>query len=116
MYTSHQDYLAGEANILAASPKSRWDDNGLQSHRWICLDNPAWVHNRAETSLHPARFSCEELTAYFRAAAGALTPVTVNVDVDQNGQILPESLNLLRQAFAGLARPVSSAAATHRPS
>ena len=116
MYTSHQDYLAGEANILAAPPTSRWDGNGLQNHRWICLDNPAWVHNRPDTSLHPARFSREELTAYFRAAAGALTPVTVNVDIDQNGQILPESLNLLRQASAGLARPVSSAVGSHCPS
>lgn len=109
MYTSHQDYLAGEANALAAPPTSRWDVNGLQNHRWICLDNTAWVHHSAETPLHPARFSLDELAAYFRAAAAACTPVTVNVDVDQNGQMSPESLDLLRLASAGLARPLQAA-------
>lgn len=98
LYTRHQDYLAGEANELVEVPTSRWTHGGLQNHRWICLDNPDWVHGTADTPLWPARYRVDALAAYLRAARAAQTPVTFNVDVDQQGRMLAASLQMLQQA------------------
>ena len=43
LYSEHQDYLAGEVNDMIDPPRSRWAANGLQAHRWVCLDHPDWV-------------------------------------------------------------------------
>ena len=96
-YSEHQDYLAGEVNELCETPEGRWAPNGLQNHRWVCLDNPHWVH-RVETPLMPPRYSVEEVAAYLRAARRAQTPVTFNVDVAQSGELSAESLRLCAEA------------------
>ena len=95
LYTTHQDYLAGEANNLVEAPVSRFAGNGLQNHRWVCLDNPDWVHARPDTPLCPSRYAWEQLLPYLQAARAASTPVTFNVDTDQGGQLLPSTLQLL---------------------
>jgi hypothetical protein len=97
MYTTHQDYLAGEANELIEPPSSRWAANGLQNHRWVCLDNPDWVHAKVDTPLFASRYDYEQLLAYLQCAAAASTPVTFNTDVDQAGRLNPASLSLLRR-------------------
>jgi hypothetical protein len=95
LYTRHQDYLAGEANTLINPPAKQFAPNGLQNHRWVCLDNPQWVHARAGMPLVPPRYGREELRDYLRAARAATTPVTFNVDVDQGGQVLDATVKLL---------------------
>jgi len=97
-YSEHQDYLAGEVNELCEPPEGRWAPNGLQNHRWVCLDNPGWVHGRVETPLMRPRYSVEEVAAYLRTARRAQTPVTFNVDVAQSGELSAESLRLCAAA------------------
>jgi hypothetical protein len=95
MYTQHQDYLPGEANDLIEVPTSRYHANGLQNHRWVCLDNDDWVHSRPNTPLARARYSAEQLRAYVSAAHACHTPVTFNIDIDQRGEVLEATLALL---------------------
>ncbi len=95
LYTTHQDYLAGEANDLVEPPQGAVAPNGLANHRWICLDNPDWVHSKPQTPLVPPRFGRAELSAYLSACRAAQTPLTINVDIDQTGAVHPQTLQLL---------------------
>lgn len=100
LYTTHQDYLSGEANALVHAPTSRFCANGLQNHRWVCLDNPDWLHSKPNTPLVPSRYAWDQLHTYLQAARAASTPVTFNVDTDQCGQLHPSTLHLLAQLAA----------------
>lgn len=100
LYTDHQDYEWGEANDLIAVPAAQFTPDGLQAHRWVCLDNPDWVHSRYNEPLSSSRFKLEELRSYVRTAHRFRVPVTFNIDVDRNGEFLPETLQLLRRLKA----------------
>jgi hypothetical protein len=97
LYTDHQDYESGEANELVAVPAARFTPDGLQAHRWVCLDNRDWVHSLYNRPLARAHFGLEQLLPYVKAAHRFSVPVTFNIDVDRNGEFLPEILQLLRQ-------------------
>jgi hypothetical protein len=100
LYTDHQDYEWGEANDLIAVPAAQFTPDGLQAHRWVCLDNPDWVHSRYNEPLSSSRFKLEELRSYVQTAHRFRVPVTFNIDVDRNGEFLPETLQLLRRLKA----------------
>lgn len=95
LYSTHQDYEGGEANDLVAIPSSRFTLDHLQGHRWVCLDNPAWVHSRAMTRLATPRYHLEHVTDYVRGCNKSSVPVTFNIDIDRTGILSSESLALL---------------------
>jgi Alpha-L-fucosidase len=97
LYSSHQDYEGGEANDLVAVPSSRYTPDHLQAHRWICLDNPDWVHSRVMTPLAPPRFKSASVADYVRLCNRNSVPVTFNVDIDRTGAFSSESLAFLRE-------------------
>jgi hypothetical protein len=97
LYSSHQDYEGGEANDLVAVPSSRYTIDHLQGHRWVCLDNPEWLHGRVKTPLAKPRFKVESVVDYVRSCNTSSVPVTFNVDIDRTGTFSPESLALLRE-------------------
>ena len=97
LYSTHQDYEGGEANDLVAVPTSRYTPDHLQAHRWVCLDNPGWVHGRVKTPLAAPRFPLASVSDYVRTSNRASVPVTFNLDIDRTGLISPESLDFLRQ-------------------
>jgi hypothetical protein len=97
LYTDRQDYEWGEANDLIAVPAAQFTPDGLQAHRWVCLDNPGWVHSHYNQPLVPARFALEDLVRYVKTAHHFKVPVTFNIDVDRNGEFLPETLQLLKE-------------------
>ena len=97
LYSTHQDYEGGEANDLVAVPTSRYTPDHLQAHRWVCLDNPGWVHGRVKTPLAAPRFPLANVTDYVRVCNRSSVPVTFNLDIDRTGLISPESLAFLRQ-------------------
>jgi hypothetical protein len=97
LYTDHQDYEWGEANDLVAVPAAQFTPDGLQAHRWVCLDNPAWVHSGYNEPLVPSRFALEHLVKYVKTAHRYSVPVTFNIDVDRNGEFLPETIQLLKE-------------------
>lgn len=100
LYTTHQDYLAGEVNDLIDAPCSRFGVHGLQEHRWVCLDNPNWVHSTTNTPLATPRYSVEQIAAYLRCTAALGVPVSFNVDIDQGGALCGASLSVLKRAAA----------------
>ena len=102
MYSSHQDFEGGEANDLVGAPTSRWTPDHLQAHRWVCLDNPAWVHSRVKTPLVPPRFKSESVEDYVRICNRSGVPVTFNVDIDRTGLFSPDSIQFLGKLKARL--------------
>jgi hypothetical protein len=97
LYSTHQDYEGGEANDLVAVPASRYTPDHLQAHRWVCLDNPGWVHDRVKTPLAGPRFPLSSVADYVRTSNRVSVPVTFNLDIDRTGLISPQSLAFLRQ-------------------
>jgi hypothetical protein len=102
LYSTHQDYEGGEANDLVAVPSSRFTPDHLQGHRWVCLDNPAWVHSRVATPMASPRFHLDQVADYVRTSNLSSVPVTFNIDIDRTGLLSPESLALLRQVKSRL--------------
>jgi hypothetical protein len=96
LYSTHQDYEAGEAGNLVAIPSAQFTPDHLQDHRWACLDNPNWVHGKVRTPLAGPRFGLAAVEDYVRTCNSVKVPVTFNVDIDRTGLLSPESLSLLR--------------------
>lgn len=97
LYSKHQDYEAGEANDLVAVPSTRFTRDGLQVHRWVCLDNADWLHARVNTPLAKPRFTAASAEDYVRSCRASRVPVTFNVDIDRTGTFSAESLQFLRE-------------------
>ena len=96
IYSTHQDYEGGEANELVAVPSSQFTPDHLQGHRWVCLDNPEWIHYRVMTPMAQPRFRLESVADYVRICNKSKVPVTFNIDIDRTGLLSPGSLALLR--------------------
>jgi hypothetical protein len=97
LYTTHQDFEGGEANDLVAVPSSQFTPDHLQAHRWVCLDNPEWIHYRVMTPLAGPRFRLESVVDYVTTCNKNKVPVTFNVDIDRTGRLSSESLALLHK-------------------
>jgi hypothetical protein len=97
IYSTHQDYEAGEANDMVAVPSSQFTPDHLQAHRWVCLDNPEWIHYRVMTPMASPRYRLESVSEYVSMCNMTRVPVTFNVDIDRTGLLSPASLALLRK-------------------
>jgi hypothetical protein len=97
MYTSHQDYWAGEIrNLEEDPPSSRYKDNGLQWHGWICLDDKRWVHAKRDTEIPDVRFSDEQVVEYVRTCIKHQAPVAFNLSIYQDATMSPKSLRQMQ--------------------
>jgi hypothetical protein len=103
LYSTHQDYEAGEANDLVAVPSSQFTPDHLQAHRWVCLDNPEWIHYRVMTPLAPPRFRLDSVAQYVSTCNKSKVPVTFNIDTDRTGLMSQESLALLHKVKSQIA-------------
>jgi alpha-L-fucosidase len=97
LYTTHQDYWAGELVNLKTPPTGRYLANGLQWFGWTCLDLRAWVHTKRNTEIPPPLYSDEELAAYVRQCHSHQAPITFNVGIYQDGTLAPASLEQLHR-------------------
>lgn len=96
IYSTHQDYESGEVNKPEAVPAAQFTTDHLQGHRWVCLDNPGWVHNKVVTPLAGPIYALERITDYVQTCNKVKVPVTFNVDIDRTGLLSPDSLAFLR--------------------
>jgi len=96
IYSTHQDYEGGEANDLVAVPSCQFTPDHLQGHRWVCLDNPEWIHYRVMTQMASPRFRLDSVADYVNVCNQSKVPVTFNLDIDRTGLLNPVSLALLR--------------------
>ena len=91
-YTEHQDYYAGETLILNDESAFRETPAGLQPHFWGCIDNRFWLHNQPDTPFASPLYTDDELRKFIYTHTHAGATVTINLEIDQNGIMNPESL------------------------
>ncbi len=105
LYTTHQDYWAGELVNLESPARGRYLDNGLQWFGWTCLEDRAWVHTRLDTPIPAPLHSDEAILRYVRTCNQHRAPMTFNVGIYQEGTLAPGSVDQLSRLDRAL-KPV----------
>jgi hypothetical protein len=96
LYTTHQDYWAGEMTDLQHPPASRFLDNGLQWHGWICLDEASWVHYQIDTEIPNGLYTDEQIISFVRQCQKHRAPMTFNLGIYQDGTFSPHAIRQLQ--------------------
>lgn len=105
LYTSHQDYWAGELVDLKHPPKDRYHPaNGLQWFGWTCLEDRAWVHGQRDSEIPPPLYSDEEIVSFVRTCNSHQAPMTFNVGIYQDGTMAAASVEQLHRLGVALGR------------
>jgi hypothetical protein len=82
LYTTHQDYWAGELVDLKHPPTGHYHlSNGLQWFGWTCLEDRAWVHHRLDTKIPNPLYSDDEIVRFVRTCNSHQAPMTFNVGI-----------------------------------
>jgi alpha-L-fucosidase len=102
LYTSHQDYWAGELTDLKHPPAARIHANGLQWFGWACIDYRGWVHTRLNSEIPKPLYSDEEVISYVRECNAHQAPMTFNVGIYQDGTMAEASVEQLRRVGRAL--------------
>jgi alpha-L-fucosidase len=102
LYTTHQDYWAGELIDLQHPPQGRFLENGLQWFGWTCLEDRAWVHAKRDSEVPPPLYSDEEITSFVRTCNSHQAPMTFNVGIYQDGTLAAASVEQLQRVKRAL--------------
>jgi alpha-L-fucosidase len=102
LYTTHQDYWAGELVNLKTPATSRYQENGLQWFGWTCLDFRAWVHTKLNTEIPKPLYSDEEIITFVQQCNAHQAPMTFNVGIYQDGTMAEASVEQLRRLCTAL--------------
>ncbi len=97
LYTTHQDYWAGELVDLKHAPLGRFQSNGLQWFGWTCLEDRGWVHHQRDTEIPKPLYSDDELLAFVRTTSANQAPMTFNVGIYQDGTMASASIEQLHR-------------------
>jgi len=105
LYTTHQDYWAGELVDLARPPTGRYHPaNGLQWFGWTCLEDRAWVHHRLDTEIPAPLYADDQLAAFVRTCNRHQAPMTFNVGIYQDGAMAERSVEQLHRLDTALGK------------
>jgi alpha-L-fucosidase len=102
LYTTHQDYWAGELVNLDHPAKSRYLDSGLQWFGWTCLEDRGWVHTKRDTPIRPPLYTDEQVLRYVRTCNQHMAPMTFNVGIYQDGTLASQSVEQLHRLHTAL--------------
>ena len=102
LYTTHQDYWAGESVDLRHPPQGRFLPNGLQWFGWTCLEDRAWVHTKVDTEIPKPLYADEEIIAFVRTCNAHQAPMTFNVGIYQDGTMAERSVEQLHRVRKAL--------------
>lgn len=102
LYTTHQDYWAGEMVDLKHPAAARRLPSGLQWFGWTCLEDRRWVHSRLDSEIPKPLYSDQELLAYVGACNRHQAPMTFNVGIYQDGTLAEASVEQLHRLGAAL--------------
>lgn len=94
LYSSHQDYYAGETQLLDRNYKG--EKLVMQDHRWTCME-PEWVYKEKRAPFAHPRFEESEYRDFIGKHTAHGTMVTLNIAVDQSGLMNPESCGMIRR-------------------
>ena len=97
LYTTHQDYWAGEMVNLKTPAKSRYLPSGLQWFGWTCLEDRGWVHHQLNSEIPRPLYSDEEVISCVRTCNSHQAPMTFNVGIYQDGALAPASVEQLHR-------------------
>jgi hypothetical protein len=97
LYTTHQDYWAGELVNLDTPAKGRYLDNGLQWFGWTCLEDRRWMHHRLNTEIPQPLYADDDVISYVRTCNSHQAPMTFNVGIYQYGTIAEASVEQLHR-------------------
>ena len=104
LYTTHQDYWAGEMVNLKTPAKSRYLNNGLQWFGWTCAEDRRWVQSKLDTPIPPPLYSDEQVIDFVRTCNKHMAPMTFNVGIHQDGTMASASVKQLHRLAAALRR------------
>ena len=102
LYTTHQDYWAGELVNLETPATARFLPNGLQWFGWTCIDDRRWVHGKSDTPIPAPLYSDEQVIAFVRQCNKRMAPMTFNVGIYQDGTMAVESVEQLHRLHLAL--------------
>ncbi len=103
--TEYQDYYGGEggrgfsgldAGIFPTGPKQ-----GLQAHGCFILEKE-WGHIKLDTPIPSPRFTSQEMTQMIKRALQRQFPLSINLEMYEDGSVSPESMSLLRELKAAV--------------
>ncbi len=97
LYTTHQDYWAGEMVNLNTPATSSCLDNGLQWFGWTCLDDRRWVQSRLDTPIPPPLYSDDQVIDFVRNCSKHMAPMTFKGGIHQDGTMAPASVEQLHR-------------------
>ena len=102
LFTTHQDYWAGEMGNLKTPAKSRYLESGLQWFGWTCLEDRRWVQARLGTPIPPPLYTDQQVIDFVRTCNKHMAPMTFNVGIYQDGTMALASVKQLRRLAAAL--------------
>jgi len=102
LYTTHQDYWAGELVNLDTPAKGRFLDNGLQWFGWTCIEDRRWVHTKLDTPIPPPLYTDEQVIGFVRTCNQHMAPMTFNVGIYQDGAMAKASVEQLHRLHVAL--------------
>ncbi|CAA6677758.1 MULTISPECIES: alpha-L-fucosidase [unclassified Lentimonas] len=100
--TDYQDYFAGEGMFDAADlePGSgvlqSGPQKGLMAHRCFVFES-RWGHIKRDTPIPEPKYSLERLTRLIKRAQANRAPLSINLEMYEDGSVSPESVALLQQ-------------------
>jgi len=103
--TLWQDYWAGEVYTLGRPPAYQFmkdgPGNGLQSQDLIVMETEDWLHTRLNTKIPSPHLKGNELISFISKSKGK-GPVTINMQIYQDGRVGDEALKLMEEVKKGL--------------
>ncbi len=103
LYTTHQDYWAGElVDLQNPAPARHHPANGLQWFGWTCLDDRAWVHRRLNAAVPEPLYTDAEVIRFVRTCNSHQAPMTFNVGIYQDGTLAEPSIEQLHRLGTAL--------------
>lgn len=105
MVTEYQDYYAGEGlkqfTGLEDGVFPEGNYKGLQAHTCFTLEK-RWGHIDKDTTIASPGHSLEELIGRIKHAQKNRYPLSINLEMYEDGSVSPESMELLRKVRQGI--------------
>ncbi len=98
--TEYQDYYGGEgAHVASGLDKGVFQfgpQQGLLAHGCFILEKN-WGHIELNSTIPNPSYTLEELTALIERAQNERFPLSINLEMYEDGSVSPESMSLLKQ-------------------
>ncbi|MCO8121527.1 alpha-L-fucosidase [Stieleria sp. TO1_6] len=108
--TDYQDYYGGEGQTgfnpdeLTEGVFKEGRQQGLQAHGCFILEK-RWGHIETDTPIAKPKFSLQQLTQFVTRARQGRYPLSINLEMYEDGSVSAESAALLKELKATVQRP-----------